>query len=159
MDFIEDILVLDGITFRFIDTAGIRDTDDILENMGIERSKQKLREAEMVLFISRCQQTYRTNQTGILVATNIWKPTQLHPSSIKRYCFSWNSICKGGKYRLAPAWRLFHRRQRCTYACATDAFLREFTHENQEMRVLSSQTAGIMKHCKNQGKLGGYWMG
>lgn len=51
-DFIEDILVLDGITFRFIDTAGIRVTDDILENMGIERSKQKLREAEMVLFIS-----------------------------------------------------------------------------------------------------------
>jgi len=51
-DFIEDSLILDGITFRFIDTAGIRDTQDVLENMGIERSKQKLREAEIVLFIS-----------------------------------------------------------------------------------------------------------
>lgn len=51
-DFIEDTLVIDGIMFRFIDTAGIRETSDILEGMGIERSKQKLREAEVVLFLS-----------------------------------------------------------------------------------------------------------
>ena len=51
-DFIEDTLVIDGIMFRFIDTAGIRETSDILEGLGIERSKQKLREAEVVLFIS-----------------------------------------------------------------------------------------------------------
>ena len=51
-DFIEDTLVIDGIIFRFIDTAGIRETSDILEGLGIERSKQKLREAEIVLFIS-----------------------------------------------------------------------------------------------------------
>ncbi|MBK7633930.1 MAG: tRNA uridine-5-carboxymethylaminomethyl(34) synthesis GTPase MnmE [Saprospiraceae bacterium] len=48
-DFIEDTLVIDGIMFRFIDTAGIRETSDILEGLGIERSKQKLREAEVVL--------------------------------------------------------------------------------------------------------------
>jgi len=51
-DFIEDTLVIDGIMFRFIDTAGIRETSDVLEGLGIERSKQKLREAEIVLFIS-----------------------------------------------------------------------------------------------------------
>jgi len=51
-DFIEDTLVIDGIMFRFIDTAGIRETSDILEGLGIERSKQKLREAEIVLFLS-----------------------------------------------------------------------------------------------------------
>ena len=51
-DFIEDTLVIDGIVFRFIDTAGIRETSDILEGLGIERSKQKLREAEIVLFLS-----------------------------------------------------------------------------------------------------------
>lgn len=51
-DFIEDTLVIDGILFRFIDTAGIRETSDVLEGLGIERSKQKLREAEIVLFIS-----------------------------------------------------------------------------------------------------------
>jgi len=51
-DFIEDTLVIDGVMFRFIDTAGIRETSDILEGLGIERSKQKLREAGIVLFIS-----------------------------------------------------------------------------------------------------------
>jgi tRNA modification GTPase len=51
-DFIEDTLVIDGVVFRFIDTAGIRETTDVLEGLGIERSKQKLREAEIVLFIS-----------------------------------------------------------------------------------------------------------
>jgi tRNA modification GTPase len=51
-DFIEDTMVIDGVMFRFIDTAGIRETSDILEGLGIERSKQKLREAEIVLFIS-----------------------------------------------------------------------------------------------------------
>jgi tRNA modification GTPase len=51
-DFIEDTLIIDGIVFRFIDTAGIRETSDVLEGLGIERSKQKLREAEIVLFLS-----------------------------------------------------------------------------------------------------------
>ena len=35
-DSIEDVVDIDGITFRFIDTAGIRNTDDTIENMGIE---------------------------------------------------------------------------------------------------------------------------
>lgn len=51
-DFIEDTLIIDGVVFRFIDTAGIRETSDVLEGLGIERSKQKLREAEIVLFIN-----------------------------------------------------------------------------------------------------------
>ena len=51
-DFIEDTLIIDGIAFRFIDTAGIRETSDALESLGIERSRQKLREAEIVFFIS-----------------------------------------------------------------------------------------------------------
>jgi tRNA modification GTPase len=45
-DFIDDTLVIDGVMFRFIDTAGIRETSDILEGLGIERFKQKLRKAE-----------------------------------------------------------------------------------------------------------------
>ncbi|MBK9255701.1 MAG: tRNA uridine-5-carboxymethylaminomethyl(34) synthesis GTPase MnmE [Saprospiraceae bacterium] len=56
-DFIEDTLVIDGIMFRFIDTAGIRETSDILEGLGIERSKQKLREAEIILFLSDVQKS------------------------------------------------------------------------------------------------------
>lgn len=51
-DFIEDELTIDGIAFRFIDTAGIRVTEDILESKGIERSFQKLKDASIVLYLA-----------------------------------------------------------------------------------------------------------
>lgn len=51
-DTIEDTLVIDGILFRLIDTAGLRDTDDRLENMGIERSRQVAEKAQIVIWMS-----------------------------------------------------------------------------------------------------------
>lgn len=50
-DVIEDTINLGGITFRFIDTAGIRETDDTIESLGIERTFQKLDQAEIVLWM------------------------------------------------------------------------------------------------------------
>lgn len=50
-DTIEDTLIIDGILFRLIDTAGMRDTDDTLENMGIERSRQAVEKAQVVLSV------------------------------------------------------------------------------------------------------------
>lgn len=51
-DVIEDTIVIDGILFRFIDTAGIRNTSDVVESMGIERSFQKISQASIVLWIT-----------------------------------------------------------------------------------------------------------
>lgn len=50
-DVIEDTTSISGITFRFIDTAGIRKTDDIVENIGIERTFQKMEEAKIVIWL------------------------------------------------------------------------------------------------------------
>lgn len=50
-DVIEDTFTLGGTLFRFIDTAGLRSTDDVVEQMGIARSRQKLEEAKIVLFV------------------------------------------------------------------------------------------------------------
>lgn len=50
-DVIEDTVNLGGITFRFIDTAGIRETADTIESLGIERTFQKLDQAEIVLWM------------------------------------------------------------------------------------------------------------
>lgn len=50
-DVIEDTISLEGITFRFIDTAGIRETTDAIESLGIERSFQKLAQADIVLWV------------------------------------------------------------------------------------------------------------
>ena len=51
-DFIEDTIQLGGITYRFIDTAGIRESDDRLETMGIERSFEKMKEASIILYVA-----------------------------------------------------------------------------------------------------------
>ncbi len=50
-DVIEDTINLGGVTFRFIDTAGIRTTLDKIENMGIERTFQKMRQAQIVMLL------------------------------------------------------------------------------------------------------------
>lgn len=55
-DVIEDLVNIDGITFRFIDTAGIRKTTDTIENLGIERTYQKIEQSEIVLWLIDCTQ-------------------------------------------------------------------------------------------------------
>jgi tRNA modification GTPase len=50
-DTVEDEVVIEGITFRFIDTAGLRDTSDEIEKMGINRSYEKVRQASVVLYL------------------------------------------------------------------------------------------------------------
>lgn len=50
-DVIEDTINMGGITFRFIDTAGIRHTTDTIETMGIERTYTKMKQAQLVLLL------------------------------------------------------------------------------------------------------------
>ncbi len=50
-DVIEDELVLDGISFRFIDTAGIRKAQDEIEKIGIQKTYEKIAEAKVVIFL------------------------------------------------------------------------------------------------------------
>jgi len=50
-DSVEDVLNIKGISFRFIDTAGLRDTDDTIESMGIERTHEKISQASVILYV------------------------------------------------------------------------------------------------------------
>lgn len=50
-DTIEDELVIDGIGFRFIDTAGIRETKDVVESIGIKKTFEKIEQAQVVLLL------------------------------------------------------------------------------------------------------------
>lgn len=65
-DVIEDTVNIGGITFRFIDTAGIRETNDTIESLGIERTFQKLDQAEIVLWM--IDATYAASQISQLSA-------------------------------------------------------------------------------------------
>ncbi|HIP43602.1 MAG TPA: tRNA uridine-5-carboxymethylaminomethyl(34) synthesis GTPase MnmE [Aquifex aeolicus] len=50
-DYIEETLQIKEIPVKLIDTAGIRETEDVVEKIGVERSKQKIAEADLILFV------------------------------------------------------------------------------------------------------------
>jgi len=50
-DVIEDEIVLGGINFRFIDTAGLRETQDVIEAMGVERTRDRMKKASVILYL------------------------------------------------------------------------------------------------------------
>jgi tRNA modification GTPase len=50
-DVIEDTIVIHGIEYRFIDTAGLRETSDVIESLGIQKTKEKIMQASVVLLV------------------------------------------------------------------------------------------------------------
>ena len=50
-DAIEDTIIIDGMAFRFIDTAGLRDSADKIENIGIERTYDKINQSQIILYV------------------------------------------------------------------------------------------------------------
>ena len=56
-DTIEDTIVIEGIEYRFIDTAGLRDTSDIIENLGIKKTYEKIDQASVILYIDDISDT------------------------------------------------------------------------------------------------------
>ena len=60
-DVIEDVVNLDGVLFRFFDTAGLRPTTDTIESLGIERSYRKLEQASIVLLVLDLTSPHKKN--------------------------------------------------------------------------------------------------
>lgn len=50
-DILEEYVNIQGVPIKLIDTAGIRETDDVVEKIGVERSKQELEKADLILFL------------------------------------------------------------------------------------------------------------
>jgi tRNA modification GTPase len=50
-DAIEDEIIIDGVAFRFIDTAGIRETEDVIESIGIKKAYEKAENAQLIIFL------------------------------------------------------------------------------------------------------------
>ncbi len=68
-DVIEEVLVIDGISFRLIDTAGIRETKERIEAMGIERSKQKIEQSQLVICLADGSRAEEVEQAAHWTAT------------------------------------------------------------------------------------------
>jgi tRNA modification GTPase len=66
-DTIEDELVIGGIGFRFIDTAGIRETEDVVESIGIRKTFEKIEQAQVVLFLIDSLQLIMDNENSVKI--------------------------------------------------------------------------------------------
>jgi len=56
-DFIEDTIIIDGIGYRFIDTAGLRETSDAIEILGIRKTHEKINQAQVILLVDEANDT------------------------------------------------------------------------------------------------------
>lgn len=73
-DTIEDELVIGGIGFRFIDTAGIRETEDVVESIGIKKTFEKIEQAQVVIYLL---------DSSLLMADGSFKQIQIELEKIK----------------------------------------------------------------------------
>ncbi len=68
-DVIEEVLNIEGIQFRLIDTAGIRETTETIEALGIERSQQKIEQAKIILCLTDASDSANFTETTAWVAS------------------------------------------------------------------------------------------
>ena len=72
-DAIEDELIIEGVKFRFIDTAGIRQTDDTVESIGIEKTFEKMAQSQVILQLLDASSISKTNSAELLNALQVTK--------------------------------------------------------------------------------------
>lgn len=78
-DAIEDELIIEGVKFRFIDTAGIRQTDDTVESIGIEKTFEKMAQSQVILQLLDASSISKTNSAELLNAMQMTKDK--HPDT------------------------------------------------------------------------------
>jgi len=78
-DTIEDELVIEGIGFRFIDTAGIRETKDVVESIGIKKTFEKMEQAQVVILLFSAEEFQTESQRLILEIEKIKNRFPLKP--------------------------------------------------------------------------------
>ena len=78
-DAIEDELIIEGVKFRFIDTAGIRQTDDTVESIGIEKTFEKMAQSQVILQLLDASSISKTNSAELLNAMQVTKDK--HPDT------------------------------------------------------------------------------
>ena len=78
-DAIEDELIIEGVKFRFIDTAGIRQTDDTVESIGIEKTFEKMAQSQVILQLLDASNISNTNSAELLNAMQVTKDK--HPDT------------------------------------------------------------------------------
>ena len=90
-DAIEDELTIEGVKFRFIDTAGIRQTDDTVETIGIEKTFEKMAQSQVILQLFDANTI--TEKTASIVREQIQQTITEHPD--KQHIIVFNKMDLG----------------------------------------------------------------
>ena len=85
-DAVEGETLINGVTFRFYDTAGIRESDDAVEKIGIENSKRLLKSADIVLFVVDASRPFDEEDRAVYDTVKDTSPVVvINKSDIKAY--------------------------------------------------------------------------
>jgi tRNA modification GTPase len=77
-DSIEDTIVIDGLEYRFIDTAGFRETTDVIETMGIQKTHEKIEQASIVLLVDEISDSSESINMRIRAIRNMIQESDKH---------------------------------------------------------------------------------
>lgn len=75
-DTIEDTIVIAGIEYRFIDTAGLHDTTDIIESLGIKKTYEKINEASVILLVDEISDTIESINKRVQAVRDLIKGSE-----------------------------------------------------------------------------------
>lgn len=87
-DYISELISVHGIPFEIVDTAGIRNTGDIIESMGIEMAREQLQRADKVMVVFDNSRPFDQEDTEVLNAVNSWsmkKNSDALQQNVNRY--------------------------------------------------------------------------
>ena len=103
-DVIEDRVVIEGIEFRLIDTAGVRETQDVIEAEGVSRTLAAVQKAQLVIYLFDLMEETMAEATAYLADL---EPTRVHPipssSATKPTCFPpWKATAWGSGWEVLP---------------------------------------------------------
>lgn len=102
-DTIEDEITLEGIKFRFIDTAGIRETNDVVEGLGIKRTFEKIASSKLVLYLFDADKESLTGEKENLVHTEIKR--LIDKEGVEKLVLIANKIDVADKHHIATSFQ------------------------------------------------------
>lgn len=79
-DAIEDEIIIEGVAYRFIDTAGIRDTKDVVESIGIQRTFEKIAQAQLVIYLFDLEKIKNKKTESEYIYAEIKKIREKYPT-------------------------------------------------------------------------------